>query len=245
MDSSGQVLLDPVGGKVSDGIGTPLGQKSQNSLLHLMEAYTELYAVWPDPLLRARLAELLDWFRGRLMNPAGGQFGFTTRKGTGIPGSVSYGHDIEAAHLMLAAADALGVDCLAEAVALGENVLAFGWDEVHGGTFFSGPPGLAADRKIKNWWVQAEALLGFATLAARTGDRRFADVAARQWDWIRQHQIDPKFGGWYENVSEAGVPVIGKKGHSWKAAYHDGRALLFTARLLDDAKTAELFRAGA
>jgi len=245
MDSSGQVLLNPVGGKVSDGIGTPLGQKSQNSLLHLMEAFTELYTVWPDPLLRARLAELLDWFRGRLMNPAGGQFGFSTREGVGIPGSVSYGHDIEAAHLMLAAGDVLGVDCLAEAVTLGENVLAFGWDEVHGGTFFSGPPGHVADRRFKNWWVQAEALLGFAILATRTGDQRFARVAARQWDWIRQHQIDSKFGGWHENVSEAGVPVIARKGHSWKAAYHDGRALLFTARLLDDPKHAELFQAGA
>lgn len=233
MDSSGQVLLNPVGGKVSDGIGTPLGQKSQNSLLHLMEAFTELYAVWPDPLLRTRLAELLDWFRGRLMNPAGGQFGYTTREGVGIPGSVSCGHDIEAAHLMLAAADALGVDCLAEAVTLGENVLAFGWDEAHGGTFFSGPPGQAADRRFKNWWVQAEALLGYATLAARTVDARFARAAEREWGWIRQHQIDAEYGGWHETVSEAGVPEIGKKGHSWKAAYHDGRALLFTARLLE------------
>ena len=245
MDSSGQVLQNPVGEKVSDGIGTPVGLKSQNSLLHLMEAFTELYAVWPDPLLGKRLAELLDWFRGRLMNPAGGQFGYTTREGVGIPGSVSYGHDIEAAHLMLAAADALGVDCLAEAVALGENVLAFGWDDVNGGTFFSGPPGQGADRRFKNWWVQAEALLGYATLAARTGDARFARAAEGEWEWIRRHQIDSEFGGWHETVSEDGTPVIGNKGHSWKAAYHDGRALLITARLLDDPKLAELFRADA
>ena len=38
-------------------LGTP--PKDQNSTIHLLEAYTELYRVWPDPLLRKR-ADLFD-----------------------------------------------------------------------------------------------------------------------------------------------------------------------------------------
>jgi hypothetical protein len=39
-------------------------------------------------------------------------------------------------------------------------------------------------------------------------------------------QIDNEFHGVYEMVGADGNPVNANKGRIWKAAYHDGRALL-------------------
>ena len=36
-----------------------VGYKDQNSSIHLLEAFTELYSVWPDALVRQRLEEML------------------------------------------------------------------------------------------------------------------------------------------------------------------------------------------
>lgn len=48
-------------------IATPststIGYKDQNSSIHLLEAFTALYALWPDSLLRERLSEMLHLIR--------------------------------------------------------------------------------------------------------------------------------------------------------------------------------------
>jgi mannobiose 2-epimerase len=47
-----------------------------------------------------------------------------------------------------------------------------------------------------------------------------------QWDFIRKYQLDSEFHGVYPAVDPAGKPAQAGKGEIWKAAYHDGRALL-------------------
>jgi mannobiose 2-epimerase len=48
----------------------------------------------------------------------------------------------------------------------------------------------------------------------------------RQWQFIRTYQIDGEIHGVYEMVGPDGNPVDPNRGRIWKAAYHDGRALL-------------------
>jgi mannobiose 2-epimerase len=48
----------------------------------------------------------------------------------------------------------------------------------------------------------------------------------RQWQFIKAYQIDSEYHGVYEMVGPDGNPVNLDKGQIWKAAYHDGRALL-------------------
>src|SRR5215831_8210511 len=48
-----------------------LGYKDQNSSIHLLEAFTELYQVWRDPLLRERLQEMLLLVRDKIASPRG------------------------------------------------------------------------------------------------------------------------------------------------------------------------------
>ena len=226
-------------GEGADAIGTPYGQKSQNTHLHLMEAFTELVRAWPDPSavsdLRTAIQTIASDFRGE----SGHLALFVHRDWKPASTDVSYGHDIEAAHLLLDAAsvyapfsvDEEGYDDaphFERAVrALGERTLGEGWDAKEGGVFNLGNASGPTDRR-KVWWVQAEALLGFAALWRHAGEVRYADALAKTWAFVRERQVDPVYGGWFE---EAGRPEM-PKGHAWKAAYHDGRALLFTARLL-------------
>jgi mannobiose 2-epimerase len=231
-DPAGTPILDQDG---TDGIGTPYGWKSQNTHLHLLEAFTELYRVWPDGLVAERLNELLDLFLGPLYAPDGWLHVYAGRNWRPIPGNVSHGHDIEAAHLIVDAARILGrldVQIVERVRGLADYALANGWHAA-GGFFYSGTPAGEVVDDTKRGWVQAEGLLGLATLYDLTSDPLFAHTRNAQWRWIRDHQIDPIHGGWHEAVAPDGTPVPPTaKGHAWKAAYHDGRALLFTARLL-------------
>ena len=48
----------------------------------------------------------------------------------------------------------------------------------------------------------------------------------QQWQFIRDYRTDAQYHGGYEMVGPDGVPANTSKGQVWKAAYHDGRALL-------------------
>jgi len=235
VDVAGNPLLTSPGASGRDSIGTPYGQKSQNTLLHLMEAFAELYRVWPDAVLGERLRELLGLFRRQLYAEPGWLHGFVTPDLTPVPGPVSHGHDVEAAHLMLDAADALGetdAELLALTRTLVDYALDHGWHDA-GGFYYAGNADGAVLDDTKEWWVQAEGMLALATMLRRTGDPRYEGRLREQWAWIRDRQIDREFGGWYATLTTSGtVKGSEAKAHAWKAAYHDGRAMLYTARLL-------------
>jgi mannobiose 2-epimerase len=117
---------------------------------------------------------------------------------------VSYGHDLECAWLVLAAADALGKrsDSLNNwAVTITEHAIEFGLDKVHGGFFYSGPLGEQSEDRKKEWWTQSEALLGLITI----------------------HKITNEDGSLGQNKSRTSM---------WQGGYHNGRALLMSEALL-------------
>ncbi len=231
-DAAGSPRLE---GRGKDAIGTPYGLKSQNTHLHLLEAYAELARVLPDDLVLERLQFLVELFLGALYVEPGWLHVYAERDWRPVPGDVSHGHDVEAAHLVLDASRVLGrrdadVEPFVRSVL--NYALATGWHEA-GGFYYTGRPGGGVVDDTKVWWAQAEGLLGLATGYRLTGEARYGEAMLDQWRWIRDHQIDDVHGGWHEAVAPDGS-VIGHdhKGHAWKAAYHDGRALLFTSRLL-------------
>ena len=58
-------------GRTNDAIGTRYGLKSMNTHIHLLEAFAGLYAEWPDPGLRARLDEVFEIVRDKIMSIRG------------------------------------------------------------------------------------------------------------------------------------------------------------------------------
>ncbi len=123
--------------------------------------------------------------------------------------------------------------------ALVDNTLLFGFDQEFGGFFANGTEGGRPLLRSKSWWTQAEALLGIASSLELPDAPRdeYLDAVVATWAWIRDHQIDPEHRGWYEILRQDGAQPDpeehkDRKGHAWKAAYHETRALLETAKIL-------------
>lgn len=210
----------------------PIGYKSMNTHIHLLESFTRLYEVWKDDTLRQRLEELLALNRDKICVQPGVMNLYFTNDWRPIPDHDSYGHDVETAYLMLEAEDVLGHghDRRTERMAkqLVDHALANGWDETYGGFFQDGTTFGKPESKLKEWWVQMEGLNSLLLMHEKYG--RETDIYFKafqlQWRFIRDYQIDAQFHGVYQMVGPDGVPTQANKGQIWKAAYHDGRALL-------------------
>ncbi len=211
--------------------------KSQNTHLHVMEAYTRLLSVWPDTALRSALAEIVTIMLDRIVNPATGHLGLFFSEDWALRSQlISYGHDIEAAWLLTWAADVLGDAGLIGrirplAVKIAAVTLTEGVDTDGGVQNQGGPDGLTDTNK--EWWPQAEAVVGFLNAYQLSGEERFLSAALRTWDFIEKRLIDRREGEWFRGVTRDGR-VLGSelKVSFWKCPYHNGRTGLEATRRL-------------
>ena len=233
--------------------------KDQNSSIHLLESFTELYHVWRDPLLRDRLASMLNIIRDTITTDRGNLVLFFNRDWTPISfrdssrqarergyefDHVSFGHDVETAYLMLEAAEALGMRndprTLSVAKRMVDHVLAEGRDTVRGGIFDGGyyekgeaRPSIV--RRTKEWWAQAEALNSFLMMSVLfpSDERNYYGEFCVQWQYCKDFVLDNRRGGWYWGGTDI-VPENRNlpKGGIWKATYHTSRAMMNCIRRL-------------
>lgn len=131
--------------------------KDQNSMIHLMEAFTELYGVWPDATLRKRLDMLFHEVRDTVIGNKGYMTLFFNRDWTPVSyrdsteesrkahfelDHISFGHDVETAYLLLETSKALGLKndttTLRIAKQLDDFALTNGWDNEKGGIYDGG-----------------------------------------------------------------------------------------------------------
>ena len=212
-------------------------KKSMNNHLHLLEAYTNLYRIWPDTQLRERLAELIDIFEQYIMDPATGHLHHFFDE-TWQPKSTNYtyGHDIETSWLLCEAAEVLGdnkVTSRTQALAqrLAQVTLNEGLDE-DGGLCYEGQAGQVTDSN-REWWPQAESAVGFLNAYELSGDLSFLKAAQKAWAFIEKYFVDRKHGEWFWRVDKAGWPDPAEpKVSQWKGPYHGVRACLETIRKL-------------
>jgi mannobiose 2-epimerase len=228
------------------------GYKDQNSSIHLLEALTELYGVWPDPLVRERLAEMLHLIRDVITTPKGNLVLFlqpdwkpvsfrdsseaVVLKHRGLD-HVSFGHDVETAYLMLEASHVLGLKNDTKTLEVGkrmvDHALANGWDKKLGGFYdqgyyFKDKPGMTIIGAAKNWWTQAEGLNTLLLMADLfpNDSHRYFDQYRLLWQYCQTYLIDHQYGEWYEEgLDHDPQRKTALKGHIWKAAYHTYRAL--------------------
>jgi len=204
---------------------------SQNTHLHLLEAYAALLRVWPEPTLRGRLQALWEILAFRIRDEKTNKLVlFQDRDWKPLSDAVSHGHDIEASWLLCEAADVLGDETISErtkaiGLAMTGGVLAEGFDRVHGGVSD------AIDHHSpvlgKEWWPQAEAVVGFLNAFELSGREDYLDAALKSWHFIEQFVIDHTYGEWYYRVSPEGRPELDlAKVSPWKCPYHNARAAL-------------------
>lgn len=230
------------------------GYKDQNSSIHLLEAFTDLYKVWQDPLLKERLREMLFLIRDKIVTPTGYLTLFLERDFTPVsfrdkPDSViekhhnldhvSFGHDVETAYLMIEASHVLGIegDSTTHRVAkkMVDHALDRGWQEsgnaggfVDEAYYFKDKPGITVTRDTKNWWAQAEGMNCLLMMAQLYPDDRmnYYEKFQKSWNYINTNLIDHVNGDWYAGgIDKQPELKTALKGHIWKACYHQYRAM--------------------
>jgi mannobiose 2-epimerase len=211
--------------------------KSMNTNLHVLEAWTTLYQAWQHPAVAARLRELLLLFLEKILNPQTGHLEhYFAADWRVLSDNYTYGHDIEASWLLCEAAEALNEEALVKrarsaAVLMAEAVAREGLG-ADGGVAYEGRAGRVTDTG-RDWWVQAEALVGFLNAWQITGQKTYAIAARRVWDFIRTRVADPEYGDWHWRVDTEGRPDRSRpKVSEWKGPYHSSRACLEAIRRL-------------
>jgi cellobiose epimerase len=204
-------------------------KKSMNTHLHVLEAYTGLYRVWQSEELERKLAELIETMLDHIIDEEGKHFHLFLDEAWNVKSDIiSYGHDIEGSWLLVEAAEILGEEKLlqrvrAVAISMAEAVLAEGIDNDGGIWNEADPNGLLS--KEKDWWPQAEAVVGFYNAYQLTGDRKFSEAAQASWTFIDKYMVDHQLGEWYWSVDENYQPLAhAPKVSAWKCPYHNSRA---------------------
>jgi len=231
---------------------TDTGYKDQNSSIHLLEAFTELYQVWPDPLLRERLNEMLLLIRDTIVTPKGYLTLFLQPDWTLVSfvdstedvinshhqlDHVSFGHDVETAYLMLEASHVLGLHSdtttLRIAKKMVDHAISNGWDNAVGGFYdegyyFKGKPGITITHDTKNWWAQAEGLNALLLMADLFPDDKMNYYGKFEllWKYTDTYLIDHEYGDWYAGGLDKQPELkTALKGNIWKSIYHHYRSL--------------------
>ncbi|MEK4343578.1 AGE family epimerase/isomerase [Paenibacillus sp. FSL P4-0184] len=204
-------------------------KKSMNTHLHVLEAYTGLYRVWKSEELASTLAELILTMLDHIIDNEGKHFHLFLDEAWNVKSDIiSYGHDIEGSWLLVEAAEILGEEKLLQrvrtvAISMAEAVLAEGIDTDGGIWNEADPSGLLS--KDKDWWPQAEAVVGFYNAYQLTGDSKFNEAAQASWTFIDKYMVDHKLGEWYWGVDENHLPLPhATKVSAWKCPYHNSRA---------------------
>ena len=210
--------------------------KTMNSHLHLMEGYANLYQVWADPSLKSALEHLIELTCTRIMGPDGHLQLYFRRDWRVLPGAVSYGHDIETSWLLLECALATRDFAVVNRVRASAAALGRAGNEgllPDGSMLYEKLPDGTVDDS-RQWWVQAETVVGNLWLWKYQGEMAAADRAIACWNYIRDHLVDRKKGEWYWAVLPDGKPDLASpKAGFWKCPYHNARMCLEIMNLFD------------
>jgi len=206
-------------------------KKTMNTHLHVLEAYTNLYRVWKDPLLAQQLQNLIDIFLEKIVNKDTWHLDlFFDEQWTCKSAIYSYGHDIEASWLLDEAA-----------VVLGDATTLRTVREVAIKIAIAATEGLLPNGAIMNekncetghvdtnsdWWLQAEAMVGFYNAYQLTNNDFYLEYVLKNWDFVRNFIIDSDNGEWFWSVSADGErDRENDKAGFWKCPYHNSRMCL-------------------
>jgi mannobiose 2-epimerase len=244
------------------GAGAEAGdRKSLDSHMHLLESFTELVRLTGSEIHRRRLRAVRTLIVERMIDletgAGGNQYDLEFRPllpivipktwiaernaEEGVEPEASdvvttcYGHNLELGWLLGAADGALGEAGASDAViaSLARHALAHGNDPECGGVYREGPPGGTASDTDKEFWQNAESLVGWLEAYRVSRHPAYLDAFLGTWRFARDHLVHPRFGEWRVRTDREGRMLDDDLGNPWKVAYHTGRGALESIRRLD------------
>ena len=234
-------------------------RKSMDVHMHMMEALTRLYEMTGAATHRRRLQEVIDLITDRMIEPETGtgymQFGLDFRPLPAIDFDVEWGrdaepedggsrpldhtspgHNVEFAWLLLHAMDTLGRprEDYAETIRkICDHCVEYGIDWECGGVYAEAPMDRPTQLTEKQFWQQAEVLVGMLDAYALLGEPRYWQAFRNVYDFVFDRFVVMEAGGeWYERLDREGNPIDRALGHAWKISYHTVRSMVQTTKRL-------------
>ena len=235
-------------------------RKTLDAHMHLMEAFTTLYECTRQPIHRRKLIEVIELLTKRMMHPEYGtgipQFwsdwqvapqikfdiiwGWDRFTEDGVKraaeDNTSYGHNVEFSWLLLHALDVLGIPPAAYQDQLHKafsHAVEHGVDWEFGGVFVEGShKGEVYDRE-KEFWQQAEVLIGFLDAYQLFEDERYWKAYENVHRFVIDKLVNRPVGEWWPLTTRQGVPIWTHMSHSWKINYHTVRSVVQSIARLD------------
>lgn len=228
-------------------------RKSLDVHMHMMEALTSLVEMTGLPSHRRRLQEVIDLLINRMLNPENGlgliqftydfqplrriifatEWGRDARlvEGEAAPiDQTSPGHNVEFAWLLLHAADILGLPGGTYNAVVRrsfDHCVAYGIDPEYGGVYADTPMARPTAQTEKQFWQQAEALIGMLDAYKLFHDESYWKAFTNVYDFVFSKMVVMEAGGeWYERVDRFGSPIDDVLGHAWKINYHTVRSMV-------------------
>jgi len=209
--------------------------KSMNTNLHVLEAYTNLASASNDERVRKALEALLHITLDKIVNRDWHFELFFDMDWHSLKKDISYGHDIEGSWLLYEAALAIGNESLISgvkqtALAIAEVTYTDAIDHNNGG-LFNGCDATGHIRAKKEWWPQAEAVVGFYNAYELSGDQKYLNATDGIWSYIQKHFVDRTHSEWHNELSLDNKPDTSMpKAGFWKCPYHNARACFEVVR---------------
>ncbi len=243
--------------KLKEARGDITSHKSLDVHMHLMEAYTTLYEKTRSEIHRKALTDVIDLIFAKMIDPKTGTgiSMFTPdwkpianveldtvwgrdrfdEDGKGVD-ITSYGHNIELAWLYLHAQDIMGIprsESLNRVVPIYEHTYEKGIDWENGGIFVEGHRNGEPTEVTKEFWQQAEAMVGFLDGYILTKNEKYLDAFRNVHDFVFTKGINWELGEWYALLEKNGDLIWDYMGTSWKVFYHTVRGTCQVVKKLE------------
>lgn len=206
-------------------------KKTMNTHLHIIEAYTNFYRIYPEVFVKLQIENLLSVFDQYIINHQHHHLNLFMDENWILKSDlISYGHDIEAAWLLCEAAAVIQnkewIGRTNEWALKITRASMAGLDK-DGGLWYEYDSNGNHLIKEKHSWPQAEAMIGFMNAYELTNDQKYLELSYQSWQFVKHYIKDEQGGEWYWGVEADGSPMKGQdKVGFWKCPYHNSRACI-------------------
>jgi len=235
-------------------------RKTLDVHMHLMEAFTTLYECSGKEVHRRKLLEDIDLLLNRIIHPVyktgipqffkdwtiapqikfdiiwgWDRFSEEGQKGNATD-NTCYGHNAEFGWLLLHSLEILKISpesYLDLFRIIYDHTVDNGIDWEYGGVYVEGPHSGGVYDKEKEFWQQAEVLIGLLDAVILFDSEKYLDAYENVHRFVMDKVVNKGVGEWYPLLSRRGEPIWTHMGHSWKINYHTVRAMVQSIQRMD------------